>query len=162
MNKDFVYKRRLLALADLLDKLPPKKFDYSQWVGDDWKGRADLSCGTVACAFGHATTMPSLRRLGLRLVKNNYGTTNICLKKGEQLLSEHNAAREIFGLNYSEFNYLFLPEAFSQFDARTEYNLPVGLNKKSPSKKASAKAVANHIRYFVKHKYSNKNIQANK
>ena len=59
--------RRLLALANKLDTVPRKQFNICKWVGHDWKGKPDLSCGTVACAMGWATTMPLFRKLGLRL-----------------------------------------------------------------------------------------------
>jgi len=142
MNKDYVYKRRLLALADLLQKLPPKRFDYSHWVGDDWKGKQDLSCGTTACAFGWATTMPSLRRLGLVLHKSE-----VTLHKNGGYLFPSEAAKEVFGLSYAEFEYLFVP--YSERDL-PKYKLPVSYIPDS----ASAKTVAAHIRNFVKAKYN--------
>lgn len=58
---------RLEALAAFLDTIPPDKFNYSEWVDRDWKGKPDLSCGTKACALGWATTMPEFRKLGLHL-----------------------------------------------------------------------------------------------
>jgi len=59
-------KRRLRTLADHLRKLPPsiirKKcgFNMNLWVHD---------CGAAACAFGHACTIPSFNRAGLRYDK---------------------------------------------------------------------------------------------
>lgn len=59
---------RLLKLCtERLDTLPPGRYDHSTWVGGDWGGKTDLSCGTTACAMGWATTIPSFRRLGLKL-----------------------------------------------------------------------------------------------
>jgi hypothetical protein len=63
-------RRLLLLLADFLDKLDPARFDYTDWVGDSWEGKQDLSCGTTACAMGWACTMPEFRALGLRLGKH--------------------------------------------------------------------------------------------
>jgi len=150
MNKDFVYKRRLLALADLLQKLPPKRFDYSHWVGDNWKGSADLSCGTTACAFGWATTMPSLRRLGLMLKpdhRNELGGEVKLKRKSGKFLSTERAALEVFGLSYGEFEYLFVPYSGREL---TAYKLP----ESYLGDLASAKQVAAHIRKFVNAKYN--------
>lgn len=63
-------KKRLLKLADFLETVPRKRFDMQTWVGDEWKGKEDLSCGTSACAMGWATTIPSFRKLGLRLQRS--------------------------------------------------------------------------------------------
>jgi hypothetical protein len=149
-NKDYIYKRRLLKLADFLDKLPRKRFDYSYWVGNDWQGKENLSCGTTACALGWSTTIPSFRKLGLRLKrhKDGFGTKhNIVCLKGAKIIFGYNApavaAHKIFGVNNSEFEYLFVPGGNS-FD----------LNKLGD--KATPKQVAAHIRKFVKNKYDNK------
>jgi len=147
MNKDYVYKRRLLALADLLQKLPAKRFNYSSWVGDDWGGKSDLSCGTTACAFGWATTMPSLRRLGLVLHKVHQDISEVKLHKNGKYLEPDKAAREVFGLSYGEFEYLFVPYSGREL---TSYKLP----ESYLGDRASAKEVAAHIRKFVEAKYN--------
>lgn len=62
-----VHRRRLLRLAKFLRRLAPRRFNFAQWIDrNSWKGKADLSCGTSACAVGWATTIPQFRRLGLR------------------------------------------------------------------------------------------------
>jgi hypothetical protein len=149
MNKDFVYKRRLLALADLLQKLPPKRFDYSHWVGDNWKGSADLSCGTTACAFGWATTMPSLRRLGLMLKSDSRCDIGgeVRLNRNGKFLTTEKAALEVFGLSYGEFEYLFVPYSGREL---TTYKL----SESYLGDHATAKEVAAHIRKFVNAKYN--------
>lgn len=48
----------LAKLSALLKTVPPERFYYGSWVGDDWAGRQDLSCGTTACALGWATQIP--------------------------------------------------------------------------------------------------------
>lgn len=77
------YKNRLLKLADFLETVPPKRFRFSSWVGDDWQGREDLSCGTTACAVGWASTIPAFRKLGLRLKRDRAGQAHPCLKNVE-------------------------------------------------------------------------------
>ena len=62
---------RLRRLAAHLFTIPGHRFDYAWWVGPDWQGKEDLSCGTTACALGWGTTMPELRELGVRLFKRS-------------------------------------------------------------------------------------------
>lgn len=47
-------KERLTTLAKHLYTVPPETFDLGDW-----------SCGTVACAVGHACTMPEFQAEGL-------------------------------------------------------------------------------------------------
>lgn len=155
MNKDYIYKRRLLKLADYLSKLPKEKFDYSHWAGSNWGGKANLSCGTSACALGHSTTIPSFRKLGLRLFradeyhkpfvsmigfkpKNSYDFGDYSYQ------SAQNAGAKVFGLNDQEFRYVFIPNA--RYDMSGNW-------PDAPSSEATAKQVAKHIRAFVKAKY---------
>lgn len=126
MNKA-TSKRRLLILADFLEKLPRKRFDLSSWVGNEWEGKADLSCGTSACAMGWATTIPQFRKLGLRLSK--YGLPYF--GKGYYQTSGMHAAADLFGISDNEAYYLFMP-----------YEEDIAAN-------ATPKQVAKHIRKFV-------------
>ena len=152
MNKGYIYKRRLLQLVDVLRKLPVKRFNYSTWVGKDWGGAPDLSCGTTACALGWATTIPALRRAGLRLGKipndddfqpfapHMVGDT-------PSYDSSEYVAAEVFGLSFDEYAYLFIPGS----DVPDEY---AGiLEDNGPGDNASAKKVAMHIKNFVETKY---------
>lgn len=153
MNKDYIYKRRLLALADLLDTLPKEKFNYAHWVDSEtWKGKVNLSCGTTACAFGWATTMPALRKLGLYLSASD----GVCLKNDRGNYLANAAARIVFGLSYDEFKYLFYPRTYliKNSDDLINISYPYyGMNLPvSPPATASAKDVAKHIRKFVKEK----------
>ncbi len=142
MNKDYIYKRRLLKLADFLDKLPPDKFDFSKWVGNDWQGKPNLSCGTRACALGWGCTIPSFRKAGLVLKPNpdTYSDYKFIpgLKGNESGLDgTYRAGRVIFGLVRSEFKRLFTT------DSEISH-----LNDN-----ASSKQVAKEIRKFVKERY---------
>lgn len=62
-----MYLDRLELVADHLDtvvvKLPPEEFDMGVWACRD-------TCGTAACALGHAANIPQLRALGLEI---NFG-----------------------------------------------------------------------------------------
>ena len=145
MNKDYIYKRRLLKLAEYLGKLPKSKFDFSKWVGEDWKGKQNLSCGTTACSLGHAATIPSLRKAGLRLYydittvrDNDFLIHRVGLKnESYHSCNPFNAAREVFDLSYGEFC-----ELFTMDDDRNGFN-----------EYTTPKEAANHIREFVKNKY---------
>lgn len=100
--------KRLLKLADFLEKLHAdkkrrKQFDYTNWVNRAlWKGKADLSCGTTACALGWATTIPEFRKAGLRLGKNGNPTL-----VGTRVPVSY-AAEEIFGTTGAEFQTIFM------------------------------------------------------
>jgi hypothetical protein len=127
------YKRRLLKLADFIwskqHKVPRQRFYYGSWVGEDWKGSPTLDCGTTACALGWAATMPTFRRLGLRLtpfVIDDEITVNETLES---------RGAEVFGLSLNEFDALFVPGG--------EYN-PLRA-------RATPKQVADRIRAFVAH-----------
>lgn len=113
MTDEKVGNRRLLKLAALLRTLPRKRFDYNVWVGGSWKGAADLSCGTTACALGWATTMPSLRRLGLHLTRG--GSIALGGRVGA-----FEAARDLFAITDDDAMSLFTP-ADSEFDATAKY-----------------------------------------
>ena len=140
MRKGKKFARRLLRLAAFLEKLPRKRFDYGNWVGDDWKGKPDLSCGTTACALGWATAMPEFRRLGLVMVQelNDEGVsvTGYVALKGIRYSNEYDAACEVFGMEHDDIDRVFMPG-----DAYTCSGLPLS---------ATPKQVARHIRKFVK------------
>lgn len=152
-----IYSKRLLLLADFLDKTTPERFDYSRWVGDDWQGKPDLSCGAKACALGWGATIPELHEAGLNLVSaydapsssswSRHGyvslleplyftNSNVVDRTGSAI----QAAMKVFGLTISEAECLFIADVYLQ-----------GYGN-SPDETASAKEVANHIRDFVSYK----------
>jgi hypothetical protein len=132
-----VGKRRLLALANLLYNMKPNRFDYTRWVGGNWGGKPELSCGTSACALGWATTMPPLRKLGLRLRKTQFDEPWVALSGYRTLhlnlidTSIRNAS-VVFGISTEDAEELFL-------DVRAGGGVA-----------PSAKFVAASIRRFVK------------
>lgn len=128
-------KRRLMALAKLLRGLPRRRFYYACWVGLNWEGKANLSCGTSACALGWATTMPALRREGLRLVRSSRGGI-VRLGSREGI---HAGARA-FGISAREATFLFIPGQLMD-------------GQWAPWSGATNKEVAKHIESFVKAKW---------
>lgn len=135
---------RLELLADLLEKLPKGRFDYTNWVGDFWKGKEDLSCGTTACALGWATTIPELRKLGLRMAKRG-GNGTVILKRqdpGEES-GPLMAAMTVFNINQIDAMWLFYPN-----DHNPEFR------EDSPGERAGSKRVAKHIRHYLKLRFN--------
>lgn len=114
--------QRLLKLAKLLESVPRSKFDYTQW-GLQWDGRKN-SCGTKGCALGWACTVPSFRKLGLKMTNGEWGPRPVS-PSGE----ESYAACAIFNIDTEQSYDLFLP-------LEGEY-------------KATPKQVAKKIRNFV-------------
>ena len=126
-----VGNKRLLKLAAFLQTVPRERFDYNTFVGDDWKGAQNLSCGTQACALGWAATMPTFRRLGLYLKQTGYPAL-----KGDTRSDAFEAAAKLFGISISDAYALFSPM----------YNWDTGIDEGS----ATPKYVARKIRNFVK------------
>jgi hypothetical protein len=130
--------RRLAKLSKFLrTKVPTDRFDYGHWVGAHWKGKADLSCGTSACAAGWATTIPEFRRRGLRLECDDYGG-RIVFYDGYVYRSGISAVVRFFGLDFEDARMLFVPH----------YGEPTH----------SAEFVADKIDHFIE---SRKEIQPN-
>jgi hypothetical protein len=158
------FRGRLLRLAAYHETVPGKRFDFSSWVGKDWGGAPDLSCGTTACGLGHATTIPEFRYLGLVLVDFRAKHDEVqYLTTGVPALAEEDpdsvfrdprratcrATAEIFGLDRNETEYLFTPRDCSgdcayEADGETCPDLRL-------SGKASPQELAAHIRDFVEH-----------
>lgn len=134
--------RRLLVLADFLDTLPPERFDYNRWVGCDWAGRPDLSCGTTACALGWACAMPEFQALGVKMVKSEEETYvltpffEINGVKQSYGYGPDNTSQYLFGLSYRDHEYLFTPAEPDEDGNGGEYE-------------AVPQHVANKIRTFV-------------
>lgn len=98
-----------------MDKLPRKRFNFGAWVGKDWRGAPDLSCGTTACAIGWATTIPFFRKLGLRLGRNRkpmIGRISLrsTFDNPEKFLN-------LFGVDNNTFDTLFFPDFGLEDDA---------------------------------------------
>lgn len=157
MNKEL-----LLLVAAKLETLPPERFDYSIWVGREWRGMPDIGCGAPACALGWATTIPEIaaKGLALRLAAEfdpfNFGAIVVTPKtlaavrwwkdrsnpapEGQRLITPSTcpfyAAAEVFEINRVQAEFLFLPAGG---DGEEEH----------PGEEATAVQVAHHIRRFV-------------
>ena len=134
-------KAMLLELADLLDSLPPGRFDYSHWVSSNWEGAEDLSCGTTACAAGWATTLPSFRAKGLQLYRFTRGTVAEVRQVDDDGF-EHARAFEALA-NVLDIGLVDAYELFSPGETCSKLGLT------SPAAEAEAIEVADWIREWV-------------
>lgn len=138
-------KAMLEELATLLEELPPERFDYFVWVGANWQGQRDLSCGTTACAAGWATTLPSYQARGLFLGQAeddfdlglNIFSPMVQTVEGEWL-DQTEAMAHVLDIPQDEAELLFVP--------RTKDG---DLGMEAPESNASAKEVAAHIRRYI-------------
>lgn len=144
-------KRRLMLLVEKLHSILNERFDYTRWVGCDWEGAPDLSCGTTACALGWATAVPELAEAGLCLCGTGldiYVSLTPEAQSVAQWKQAHRyysapfkAASFVFGITEREAEYLFLPTEMPPFYLNNLESSPSGL--------ATAKEVADHIEAFV-------------
>lgn len=114
-----VGKNRLLKLADFLETVDKNRFDLSLWRELRF---SPSKCGTVACAVGWATTIPSFKKAGFTFESNapKYKTYD-----------SWEAVTKFFSLDNLDAFYLF-----SIFDYNDENPTP--------------KMVTKRIRSFVK------------
>lgn len=134
---------RLERLCRLLDTLPSSRFDYGVWVGRDWQGDPELSCGTVACAGGWATTIPAFQAKGLSLT-SVAGQGEVRLAQGTGGIYGLDALARFFGITHAESQYLFHP-AVALY---REHPFLRGYGP-GPQHRARPKTVARHIRRFM-------------
>lgn len=131
-----VGNRRLLKLASFLRTLPRKRFDYRWWVGDDWQGGKDLSCGTTACALGWATVIPEFRKKGLKLEFDEWDAGKVRFGHREGL----RAAEAFFGIHFNEAASLFLPNGDANATAKqVARKIERFVDRRRKSKRAEAK-----------------------
>lgn len=131
--------RRLNKLADFLDTVPVRRFNFSEWISDLWKGGSlkAPSCKATACALGWATAIPEFAKLGLYLFRSGDRSGQICLEGGG---TDFDAGAILFGIDFNQSFFLFSPEA--------ENYLP-GFRWQTPDRNATPKQVARHIRRFI-------------
>lgn len=98
------YAERLLRLCVLLQNLPNKQYRHDIWVAslgkEESKGK---TCGTVACALGHAAANPAIfPGLNLRVLESEHepGEFDLVAKEGEpDVWDDENASDSYFGLD---------------------------------------------------------------
>jgi len=89
-------KERLTKLAQHLLTVPPEKLKMHNWT-----------CGTAACAVGHACAMPEFKAEGLALSHSNkYPVLTTIYASG------WNAVEAFFDISYEAAQYLFSHEHY--------------------------------------------------
>jgi hypothetical protein len=131
----------LLKLATLLREDARNKkgvrFDYGDW-GTVRDVDNPMSCGTEACAFGLAALSGAFKRNGLSWDADRNGT--LAFRWKGRRMDPVDAAVKLFGLNYKQACYLFMPE-----------NMLLDMNGPNPNQGAEAeRGVAKKIEKFVK------------
>lgn len=132
MIRTYIHNRRLLKLADYLEKLNPKKFDLYKI-----RERHKRTCKTTACAIG--STIEAFPNHKFKSIINEFDskyTVNDCEIEILEIvfpngLTDFEGARVFFGLSHLESDYLFMPDYY-------------------PQSHRSAKYVSNRIKNFVK------------
>lgn len=146
-----VHKTRLLKLADFLEKLPRKKFNFNAVVLGDDRPNKTLSCGSQACAIGWCPVVfPRLSEYynGKHPAWRNR-TIFVRSKKDPAIEDFEGVGQELFGLTYQESCALFDP-GYGGYNARPDLGL------KQTKADSTPKAVAKNIRLFVKRKEEGK------
>ncbi len=142
---NYVQKKRLLKLADFLDKLPRKKFKFTEVVSGKETPNKTLTCGSQACAIGWCPVV--FPRLTEYVGVSSYTGMNdyIVVKMkgmnfdGGSLDSVTHIGEELFGLSDPESYALFVPDHPQAWI----------LDLKPLGETATPKQVAKNIRKFV-------------
>ncbi len=102
---------RLKKLAEYLYELPPQEyFNMTDW----FKG----GCNTASCALGHACTIKSFKKAGLRAIAPLISCGNYYpIYKN---LRGFSAAKEFFGIEYSESLHLFSKDSYNKVNSPQE------------------------------------------
>ena len=110
----------LKLLEAKLRTVSQDQFDMNTWCGSaahPWEGKEDLSCGTVACALGHATTIPEFKALGLRLVIDDANSGMGFIKYG--YLTSYLAAAKLFDITVDQSMHLFSGVSYRTYEKDT-------------------------------------------
>ena len=125
MNTD-----RLLKLAAHLRTVPPDSFNLSQWVAPAHNGMDKdqvvnsivHSCGTVACAVGHACCMPEFNKQGLQFGPRGAAIEPMYIDPNDPDRWPHTswrAVRMFFGLDEESGYHLFGDWRYEETRSRT-------------------------------------------
>jgi hypothetical protein len=135
-----IYAGRLLTLSAYLEQLAPERFDFGTFVGPDWGGAQDLSCGCTACGMGHAVVLFG-EECDVEFIRTRFGA--IPALKGTAFMAHDEITAQagafMFNIAEDDFDHLFIPG-----DALA------GRLRKS----ATAKELAAHIQKFVRERYA--------
>lgn len=98
-------ERRLNKLADFLDGLDPKKFDFASVVAKSYRDQNGRLCGSVCCAIGWTPVVfPRVVEWGSEL----YCRISPTIRQSG-LADFLDVGKSLFGLSYRESDALFSP-----------------------------------------------------
>lgn len=118
---------KLVQLADHLETIPDKAFDFSQIRNE---------CGTVGCALGHAVTLFNIPH---EIAEKVAGA---CFWRFDGNMPGV-WAEQFFNITYEECNWLFYPAL---------YNQTTPWKTTALTRQASRREVIDNIRAFIRHK----------
>ena len=124
------HKNRLLKLADFLDNLPRKQFNFGDVVE---KFDEKKNCGTICCAVGWCPTVFPRQWNWITEYGDFYVRT-----KGSKTGDWTKDAEEFFGIGYADVTNLFFPNS----------EIPWARNTRLRNN-ATPKQVAKSIRQFL-------------
>lgn len=120
-------RKLLQEAADIIGAIPKKQLDLDSWVDEDTidadPGSCELkkknaNCGTIACAGGWLALTPKFRRLGLKLVKdefyNHYSLYHVN-KDGVKTYGYEGLAK-VFGITEYDASALFSSRNHGSYD----------------------------------------------
>ena len=134
--------KRLHKLADFLDTVPKKNFDFDCIVRDvDGMPRKDFNCNTTACAMGYTPLLfPKLVKW--TVCEWSGSVTGVMPEGGNPCAhSWADAAMELFGIEMHETKALFSPE-------HNSCRRTIGLSELPED--PTPKQVARNLRQFIK------------
>lgn len=117
---------RLTKLAELLDTVPPDRFNMDYWGLAPHGDLEDLNiaeCGTAACALGWACSIPEFRAAGLRLrkigtsIRYDHFSPEIKIRSEaypalEVAHEAFHAGAKFFDITLEQSEWLFLPREY--------------------------------------------------
>lgn len=98
---------KLNLLAEHLKKVKPETFKMNTWYESENPNEEEWTCGTAACAFGHACFIPEFKEEGLHITvyeNSNLGTP--VFKDWRDI----RAAENFFRITTEEAYHLFYTE----------------------------------------------------
>lgn len=118
---------RLTKLAELLDTVPPERFNMDYWgLASAYSNLKELNvaeCGTSACALGWACSIPEFQAAGLHLHRNGtsirydhfeprFKTRSEAYPALEAIYEGFKAGAKFFGITLEQSEWLFLPREY--------------------------------------------------
>lgn len=104
-------KKKLLKLADFLDKLPRKKFDMSSFIikPNDGCNKISLKCKATACAFGWCPVVFPKSGFSIKVYDKRDKSDTVVYDVVYKNKTNCHAAALFFNITFDESMDLFIP-----------------------------------------------------